>query len=142
MDWWRSSLTNFYASPICVEVFNHLLPFSERWRSSLPNLFDIFWRCFLNTSDRIRIPRCFDAFTCVANESITTLQHTCFHFWNVIKTFVETPKITVDVSVNKSKCVKVGNADAVEGATLKQTANFFHLCYKIVKKYKHHYIIF
>ena len=70
------------------------------------------------------------------------LQHTCFHFWNVIKTFVETPKITVDVSVNKSKCVKVGNADAVEGATLKQTANFFHLCYKIVKKYKHHYIIF
>ena len=70
------------------------------------------------------------------------LQHTCFHFWNFIKTFVEMPKITVDVNVNKSKCVKVGNADAVEGATLKQTANFFHLCYKIVKKYKHHYFIF
>ena len=25
------------------------------------------------------------------------------------------PKITVDVNVNKSKCVKVDNADAVEG---------------------------
>ena len=35
------------------------------------------------------------------------------------------PKITVDVSANKLKCVKVGNADAVEGATLKQTADFF-----------------
>ena len=40
------------------------------------------------------------------------------------------PKITVDVSANKLKSVKVGNADAVEGATLKQTADFFHLCYK------------
>ena len=135
MDWWRSSLTNFYASPICVEVFNHLLPFSERWRSSLPNLFDIFWRYVLNTSDRIRIPRCFDAFTCVANESITTY---VFLFLKCYQNICR----NADVSVNKSKCVKVGNADAVEGATLKQTANFFHLCYKIVKKYKHHYIIF
>ena len=125
MDWWRSSLPKFLRFSNLCGGFNHLLLFSEWWRSSLSNFFDIFWRYVLNTSDRIPIPRCFDAFTCVANESITTLQHTCFHFWNVIKTFVETPKITVDVSVNKSKCVKVGNADAVEGATLKQTANFF-----------------
>ena len=48
------------------------------------------------------------------------------------------PKITVDVSANKLKCVKVGNADAVEGATLKQTADFFSPMLQTVK-YKHHY---
>ena len=52
------------------------------------------------------------------------------------------PKITVDVSVNKSKCVKVGNADAVEGATLKQTANFFTYVTKKLKKNTNTIILF
>ena len=116
--------------------FNHLLPFSEWWRSSLSNFFNIFWRYVLIVSQYHVV------LTHLHVLQTKVLQHTCFHFWNFIKTFVEMPKITVVVSVNKSKCVKVGNADAVEGATLKQTANFFHLCYKIVKKYKHHYFIF
>ena len=104
-----------------VEVFSVFSALNSSQIISNPNT-TLFWRIYM----------------CCKRK----LQHTCFHFWNFIKTFVEMPKITVDVNVNKSKCVKVGNADAVEGATLKQTANFFHLCYKIVKKYKHHYFIF
>ena len=119
--------------------FNHLLPFSEWWRSSLSNFFDIFLKIrFEHVWSNPNTTLFWRIYMCCKRK----LQHTCFHFWNFIKTFVEMPKITVDVNVNKSKCVKVGNADAVEGATLKQTANFFHLCYKIVKKYKHHYFIF
>ena len=102
--------------------FNHLLLFSEWWRSSLSNFFDIFLKIrFEHVWSNPNTTLFWRIYMCCKRK----LQHTCFHFWNFIKTFVEMPKITVDVSVNKSKCVKVGNADAVEGATLKQTANFF-----------------
>ena len=129
-------LVKFLRFPNLCRGFNHLLPFFR--------VMEVFFIKFFRHFLKIRFEHVWSnpnttlfwrIYMCCKRK----LQHTCFYFWNVIKTFVEMQKITVDVNVNKSKCVKVDNADAVEGATLKQTANFFHLCYKIVKKYKHHY---
>ena len=113
---------NFYASPICVEVSTICYLFQSDG-GLLYQIFstffeDTFWTRLIESQYHVVLTHLHVLQTKV-------LQHTCFHFWNFIKTFVEMPKITVDVNVNKSKCVKVGNADAVEGATLKQTANFF-----------------
>ena len=139
MDWWRSSFVKIFT---LLQFVSRFQPFATFFR-----VMEVFFIKFFRHFLKIRFEHVWSnpnttlfwrIYMCCKRK----LQHTCFHFWNFIKTFVEMPKITVDVSVNKSKCVKVGNADAVEGATLKQTANFFHLCYKIVKKYKHHYFIF
>ena len=123
MDWWRSSFVKIFTLLQFVSRFQPFATFFRVMEVFFIKFFrhffeDTFWTRLIESEYHVVL-------THLHVSQTKVLQNTCFHFWNVIKTFVETPKITVDVSVNKSKCVKVGNADAVEGATLKQTANFF-----------------